>query len=75
MRAHFAYLFFDYALNGPFTVRDALDLAAEDTHGPEVPSFGDCQLYTGYEILDPRTNSTVIGKMRIWGDGEHLLPN
>jgi hypothetical protein len=74
---HFAYLFFDYALNGPFTVRDALDLAADDTHSES--SYGACQLNTGYS-MNWWYNATHYevwenNKMRVWGDGDHILPN
>jgi hypothetical protein len=68
----FASLFFQYALIDGWTINDALDAAAEETHWQS--SFGDCQLYTGYVMLDPYDpGQTVMCYMRVWGDGNLKL--
>ena len=68
----FASLFFQYLLIDGWTVNDALDAAAEETHWQS--SFGDCQLYTGYIMLDPYDlGETVTCYMRVWGDGNQKL--
>ena len=55
-----------------WTINDALDAAAEETHGQA--SFGDCQLYTGYLMPDPeKLGETVLCFMRVWGDGNLRL--
>ncbi|MBT0159231.1 DUF2341 domain-containing protein [Candidatus Bathyarchaeota archaeon A05DMB-2] len=79
---HFAFLFYYYALSGGvFSIKNALDLAAEDTHGGN--SFGNCQLYTGYErdnpVYDPEHPEwgppTLWCYMRVWGDTDHVIPS
>lgn len=68
----FVSLFFQYALIDGWTVNDALDAATEETHWQS--SFGDCQLYTGYIMLDPYDQGeTVTCYMRVWGDGNQKL--
>ena len=64
----FASLFFKYALYDGWTVNDALDAAAEETHWQS--SFGDCKLYTGYLMADPDDHEQpAMCYMRVWGDG------
>ena len=78
--AHFAYQFFDYALTGQFTIRDALDLAAEDTINM---NFGSSDLYNGYCFYYYQYNNQTEtydrldyeSRMRIYGDGEYTLPS
>jgi hypothetical protein len=68
----FASLFFEYAMINGWTVNDALDAAAEETHLQS--SFGDCQLYTGYLMPDPHgPGDYVTCYMRVWGDGNLQL--
>jgi hypothetical protein len=68
----FASLFFEYAMYDGWTVNDALDAAAEETHWQS--SFGDCQLYTGYIMPDPYgPEPYVTCYMRVWGDGNMEL--
>ncbi len=68
----FVSLFFEYALYDGWTINDALDAAAEETHWQS--SFGDCQLYTGYLMPDPHgSGQTVMCYMRVWGDGNLRL--
>ena len=68
----FASLFFQYTLMEGWTVNDALDAAAEETHWQS--SFGDCQLYKGYGMLDPYDpGKTIMCYMRVWGDGNQKL--
>lgn len=75
---HFAYLFFDYALTGQFTVKDALDFAAEQTHGT---SYGECPLNTTYNMKNPVYDPEhpeygppeFTCRMRVWGDGDHII--
>jgi hypothetical protein len=70
--SNFASLFFEYAMIDGWTINDALDAAAEETHGQA--SFGDCQLYTGYLMPDPeKLGETVLCFMRVWGDGNLRL--
>lgn len=64
----FASHFFEYVMIHGWTINDALDAAAEETHWQS--SFGDCQLYKGYLMLDPYDpGQNVTCSMRIWGDG------
>lgn len=64
----FCSLFFKYALCDGWTINDALDAAAEDTHWQS--SFGDCQLYTGYSMPDLDNPGTFVEcYLRVWGDG------
>lgn len=68
----FASLFFKYASYDGWTINDALDAAAEDTHWQS--SFGDCQLYTGYLMPDLDNPGTyVMCYLRVWGDGNLRL--
>jgi len=68
----FVSLFFEYALYDGWTINDALDAAAEETHWQS--SFGDCQLYTGYLMPDPHNlGQSVMCYMRVWGDGNLRL--
>jgi hypothetical protein len=68
----FASLFFEYAMYDGWTVNDALDAAAEETHWQS--SFGECQLYTGYLMPDPHgPEEYVTCYMRVWGDGNMEL--
>jgi hypothetical protein len=68
----FVSLFFEYALYEGWTINDALDAAAEETHWQS--SFGDCQLYTGYLMADPdNPGQSVMCYMRVWGDGNLKL--
>ena len=67
----FASLFFQYALVDGWTVNDALDAAAEETHLQS--SFGECQLYTGYLMPDHGPEQYVTCYMRVWGDGNLKL--
>jgi hypothetical protein len=68
----FVSLFFEYALYDGWTINDALDAAAEETHWQS--SFGDCQLYTGYLMPDPHgPEQYVMCYMRVWGDGNLRL--
>ncbi len=73
--AHFAYLFYYYALSGGvFTIKNALDLAASDTHGSA--SYGTCQLHTGYWGWDGVEGHDYIWSyMRVWGDTDHVIPS
>jgi hypothetical protein len=68
----FASLFFEYALMEGWTVNDALDASAEETH--LQTSFGDCQLYTGYIMPDAENNGQpILCYMRVLGDGNLKL--
>jgi hypothetical protein len=67
----FATRFFEYAMYDGWTINDALDAAAEDTHWQS--SFGDCQLYTGYLMPDLDTGQPVVCYLRVWGDGNLKL--
>jgi len=68
----FVSLFFEYALYDGWTINDALDAAAEETHWQS--SFGDCQLYTGYLMPDPHgPGQSAMCYMRVWGDGNLRL--
>jgi hypothetical protein len=68
----FASQFFEYAIIDGWTINDALDAAAEETH--TEASFGDCQLYTGYLMPDVENNGqSVTCYMRVWGDGNLRL--
>jgi hypothetical protein len=68
----FASLFFEYALHDGWTINDALDAAAEETHLQS--SFGDCKLYTGYLMPDPdNPGQSIMCHMRVWGDGNLRL--
>jgi len=71
---HFAYLFFDYELNGPFTIREALDAAAEDTCNED---FGATELYNGYSFWysDGQGWTEYKSYLRVYGDGAHILPS
>ncbi|WNZ28675.1 MAG: DUF2341 domain-containing protein [Candidatus Bathyarchaeota archaeon] len=75
--SHFAYLFFDYALNSFMTVNEALDAASEDVFNQA--DFGSTALYNGYNYTwyDPRIPGYVEDKcyLRIYGDGDHIIPN
>jgi len=79
---HFAYLFFDYALNSFMTINEALDAAAEDTCNKE--NFGATELYNGYTYTwyeeDEENPEEYIEHvdtcyMRVYGDGDHTLPS
>ncbi|HER54370.1 MAG TPA: hypothetical protein ENO13_00515, partial [Candidatus Bathyarchaeota archaeon] len=68
----FASLFFEYALMDGWTVNDALDAAAQETH--LQASFGDCQLYMGYPMPDAENiGETAMCYMRVLGDGNLRL--
>ena len=68
----FASLFFEYAMIDGWTINDALDAAAEESHFQA--SFGDCQLYTGYLMPDVKNNGQPVKcYMCVWGDGNLQL--
>ena len=68
----FASLFFEYAMIDGWTVNNALDAAAEETHLQS--SFGESQLYTGYLMPDPHgPEQYVTCYMRVRGDGNLKL--
>jgi len=68
----FCSLFFEYASYDGWTINDALDAAAEDTHWQSC--FGDCQLYTGYLMPDlDNPGTSVLCYLRVWGDGNLQL--
>jgi len=74
----FLELFYYYALSGGvFSIKNALDLAAADTHGGN--SFGNCQLYLGYERDNPKWpdwgEEKITSYMRVWGDVDHVIPS
>ena len=67
----FAEIFYQYALQG-YSINDALDLATRYTHEYET-FYSQCQLYWpdgGYTM--PGYNKTCY--MRVWGDGDLVLP-
>jgi hypothetical protein len=74
--AHFAALFYYYAIEGHFTVKNALDAAAAVSCGE--PWFGDTELYKGYNYTwwnsIEQKWETSICKMRVYGDGDHMIP-
>ena len=66
--------FFNYTLQG-YSIRVALDEASRKTHGTYV-YFGQCPLYTGYTMVDPREPwPNVTCWMRIHGDGDLVIPH
>ncbi|MFA5364833.1 MAG: hypothetical protein WC325_06595 [Candidatus Bathyarchaeia archaeon] len=75
----FATQFFFWALyNENTTINDALDLATDDTH--QAASFLFCPLYTGYYMANPQAGvlgqpDFLLSYMRVYGDGNHVLPN
>jgi hypothetical protein len=73
--SHFAYLFFDYALNSFMTINEALDAASEDVFN-EV-DFGSCPLNMGYQY-SYWFNGTLHEEdcyLRIYGDGDEIIPS
>jgi nucleoside-specific outer membrane channel protein Tsx len=75
----FAEKFYYYALNG-YSIKDALDSATRLTHGEDTYYYSQCQLYyptRGYWMDDPRPGETGQFKcyMRVWGDGNHVIPS
>jgi hypothetical protein len=69
----FAEKFYYYALNG-YTIKNALDLATSVTHNDN--SFGECQLYEGYDAWDGVPgHGYVRSYMRVWGDTDHVIPS
>ncbi len=71
----FVRQFFNFTLQG-YTITQALDLASLRTYGPTKP-FGDCSLRQGYWMWDPRQNPWVDVKcwMKVWGDGDLIIPH
>ncbi|MCW4006861.1 MAG: hypothetical protein NWF04_09785 [Candidatus Bathyarchaeota archaeon] len=70
--SQFLYQFFNYALQG-ITVNDALDDASEFINGFGV-SFGSSDLYNNQLVWNPQTDEWDYTQMRVWGDGDHVMP-
>ncbi|MCW4002587.1 MAG: DUF2341 domain-containing protein [Candidatus Bathyarchaeota archaeon] len=71
----FADRFYYYALNG-YSINDALDAAARYTHG-SIYDYDEIQLYyptKGYWMDNPQGGGVMKCYMRVWGDGNHVIP-
>jgi hypothetical protein len=69
---HFAYQFYNYLLQG-YTVNDALDMAAFFVSYGITP-YLHCELKIGYDAWNPNNEAFEPSAMRVWGDGNHIIP-
>jgi hypothetical protein len=81
--AQFANLFFYYLMRDNNTVRDALDRATHDVRGVDhlyewtmpKPEVGHFYNLPGYDIWDPHLQTWMQNRIRIWGDGDMVIPH
>jgi len=72
--ANFTKKFYEEALQDDHTIKQALDHAAEYTFG-QGKTFADTELYTGYNVYLPdKPPYNFWSKMRVWGNGNNVLP-
>jgi hypothetical protein len=72
--AHFVYQFYSYGLNYGYSVKEALDAASLFACNNAL--FSDTSLYQGYNMTAPQDPNQPwrICKMRVIGDGDHIIP-
>jgi hypothetical protein len=71
--SQFVYTFFDTALQHN-TVTDSLDAASRFINGNNVP-FGSSRLYNNQQVWDTYNHCWTTTQMRVWGDGNHIIPS
>jgi len=73
--AHWVYYFYKYALEDGYSIKEAIDIATYITH--DESSYPNSPLDDGFWLMNYAENPPVSqwSKMRVWGDGNHILPH